>query len=282
MTPALVKLVAERRFPALRAQARCRLVAVGGCGRWAPRWSALAAGRAQLPLWLVPPLVLILPPLIWGWLTYRVMAFDVLAEHASADERRALMREHRWPLLAIGVGHRLPGRGAGAGVGVERRDARLRAVAGACCRSGCTRWCSRSPRSGSRTTPRRAAPRPPAVRSRCRRAGSAGAPKRHRRCRRYEIRPHHRRRRNPVRQARRQAPAQGHRTARRARPAAGLGRYVGDDRAAHHRRAARALRQRRRGVLLRRHRRHARRPHAPVRRRGARRAAGAASAGARR
>jgi hypothetical protein len=29
-----------------------------------------------MPLWLVPPLILMLPPLIWGWLTYRVMAYD--------------------------------------------------------------------------------------------------------------------------------------------------------------------------------------------------------------
>jgi hypothetical protein len=57
----------------------------------------------SIPLWFVPPLVLIVPPLIWGWLTYRVLSFDVLAEHASPEERRELMREHRWPLLAMGV-----------------------------------------------------------------------------------------------------------------------------------------------------------------------------------
>jgi hypothetical protein len=57
----------------------------------------------SIPLWFVPPLVLLLPPLIWGWLTYRVLTFDVLAEHASTEERRALMREHRWPLLGMGV-----------------------------------------------------------------------------------------------------------------------------------------------------------------------------------
>ena len=47
--------------------------------------------------------MLILPPLIWGWLTYRVMAFDCLALHASADERRQLMQEHRFQLLSIGL-----------------------------------------------------------------------------------------------------------------------------------------------------------------------------------
>jgi hypothetical protein len=58
---------------------------------------------ASAPLWLIPPLVLILPPLIWGWLACRVLAFDALAAHADAAERRQLMISQRWPLLAMGV-----------------------------------------------------------------------------------------------------------------------------------------------------------------------------------
>jgi len=64
---------------------------------------AAVAMFVSLPLWLVPPLILVLPPLIWGWLTYRVMAFDALVEHASADERRELLRRHRPWLLGMGV-----------------------------------------------------------------------------------------------------------------------------------------------------------------------------------
>ena len=45
----------------------------------------------SVPFWLIPPVVLIVPPLIWGWLTYRVMSYDMLAEHASKDERRELV-----------------------------------------------------------------------------------------------------------------------------------------------------------------------------------------------
>ncbi|HGL4258209.1 EI24 domain-containing protein [Burkholderia dolosa] len=56
-----------------------------------------------IPLWLIPPFFALLPPLIWGWLTYRVMTYDALAQHASRDERRALVRRHRWPLIAIGI-----------------------------------------------------------------------------------------------------------------------------------------------------------------------------------
>jgi hypothetical protein len=52
---------------------------------------------------LIPGVVLLLPPLIWGWLSYRVFSYDVLAEHASRAEREALLRRHRVPLLLIGV-----------------------------------------------------------------------------------------------------------------------------------------------------------------------------------
>jgi hypothetical protein len=64
---------------------------------------ALLALVLSLPLWLIPPLVIVLPPLIWGWLTSRVMVYDTLALHASRAEREQLMQRHRYPLLAIGV-----------------------------------------------------------------------------------------------------------------------------------------------------------------------------------
>ncbi|WP_141104257.1 EI24 domain-containing protein, partial [Noviherbaspirillum denitrificans] len=56
-----------------------------------------------LPLSLFPPLTFIIQPALWGWLTYRVMAYDALAEHADAQEIRDIMRIHRWPLLLIGA-----------------------------------------------------------------------------------------------------------------------------------------------------------------------------------
>jgi hypothetical protein len=68
--------------------------------------SALLAAVAlvvSIPLWLIPPLILVLPPLIWGWLTYRVMSYDAMVDHASSEERRQIFKEHRLPLLAIGV-----------------------------------------------------------------------------------------------------------------------------------------------------------------------------------
>lgn len=56
-----------------------------------------------LPLSLFPPLTFVIQPLLWGWLTYQVMAYDALAEHADPQEIRDIMRIHRWPLLLIGA-----------------------------------------------------------------------------------------------------------------------------------------------------------------------------------
>ncbi len=102
MTPSLTRLVAERRFPRL---ARRQGGSFAGGLAWSLGSTALAllALLLSMPFWLVPPVALVLPPLIWGWLSYRVFCYDVLAEHASADERRALLKRHRWPLLGIGI-----------------------------------------------------------------------------------------------------------------------------------------------------------------------------------
>lgn len=102
MTPAIVALVGRNRFPQMERKRGGSMV-VGIVWSLSSTVLALAALLVSSPLWLVPPLILILPPLIWGWLTYRVMAFDALAEHASKAERRAIFRRHRGWLLAIGV-----------------------------------------------------------------------------------------------------------------------------------------------------------------------------------
>ena len=102
MTPAMTALVAKRRYADLkREQGGSVIVSI-----W---WSlssvvlAVVAMVVSVPLWLIPPLVLVVPPLIWGWLTYRVMAYDALSTHASKTERRQIFREHRASLLFIGL-----------------------------------------------------------------------------------------------------------------------------------------------------------------------------------
>ena len=102
MTPALLRMVTEQRFATLAKKHGMGLVAAIA---WALGTSVLAviAFVGTMPLWLIPPLVLVVPPVIWGWLTYRVMSVDALAEHASKAERSTLLQRYRWPLLLMGV-----------------------------------------------------------------------------------------------------------------------------------------------------------------------------------
>ena len=102
MTPTMVALVAERRFPQLERKKGGSMLA---SLLWSLGSTLLAAVALVLsvPLWLIPPLILVLPPLIWGWLTYRVMSYDALVDHASADERKQIFKDNKMSLLAIGV-----------------------------------------------------------------------------------------------------------------------------------------------------------------------------------
>ncbi|GKT26164.1 EI24 domain-containing protein [Acidovorax sp. SUPP3334] len=102
ITPAVVTIVAKRRFPLLECKRGASMLTSLAWSLGATL-AAMAALLVSVPLWLIPPLVLVLPPLIWGWLTYRVMAFDALAEHASRQEREQIFKRHRISLLGIGI-----------------------------------------------------------------------------------------------------------------------------------------------------------------------------------
>jgi hypothetical protein len=103
VTPVLVDWVAARRFAGLERRG-------GAAGWWASAaWSlgctllALGVLVVSLPLWFVPPLAAVIPPLVWGWLAVRVFSFDTLALHATAEERRLVMHEQRWTMLLMGI-----------------------------------------------------------------------------------------------------------------------------------------------------------------------------------
>lgn len=100
--PAVVKYVSSRHYPQLERRQ-------GGSF-----WGSLRISFTSfvlfavlwiitLPLSFIPPFAFVLQPLLWGWLTYRVMTYDALAEHAARHERIELMHIHRWPLLLIGT-----------------------------------------------------------------------------------------------------------------------------------------------------------------------------------
>jgi len=102
MTPAMVRLVAQRRFEGLKRLHGGSFVQ-GMAISLGLSLLTLVALVISMPLWLLPPLVVVLPPLLWGWLAYRINSFDVLADHASAQERHELMQRHRYSLLLMGV-----------------------------------------------------------------------------------------------------------------------------------------------------------------------------------
>jgi Etoposide-induced protein 2.4 (EI24) len=100
--PAVIKLLTRRQYAALE-------IRHGGSWYGSLGHSVITTVVClvllvvTLPLWLIPPFFAIIPPVLWGWLTYRVMTYDALALHASAQERRAIVRRARWPLFGIGV-----------------------------------------------------------------------------------------------------------------------------------------------------------------------------------
>ncbi len=102
MSPSMLGLVAERRFPALQRKHGGSVIG-GLLASLGATLLALLVMLVSIPFWLIPPLILVLPPLIWGWLTYRVMCYDMLAEHASSEERSTLVKRHRASLLGMGV-----------------------------------------------------------------------------------------------------------------------------------------------------------------------------------
>lgn len=57
----------------------------------------------SLPLSLFIPVGLIIQPILLGWVTYRIMAYDALATHASSLERKAILQQHRWQLWLVGI-----------------------------------------------------------------------------------------------------------------------------------------------------------------------------------
>ena len=100
--PLIGRHVGRRHYPQLEQRKGGSLVgsavtALGGMLVFMLLWIV------TLPLYFFPPLAVVVQALLWGWLTCRVMVYDALADYASADERRQILKDHRWRLLAIGV-----------------------------------------------------------------------------------------------------------------------------------------------------------------------------------
>lgn len=100
--PIINRTISKKYFPMLEQK--------NGAGWWRSLGFAFVSLLAFLFFWLLSlPLSLflhlgvIIEPALVGWLTYRVMAYDALAAHASLEERKIIMRQHRWQLWTVGI-----------------------------------------------------------------------------------------------------------------------------------------------------------------------------------
>jgi len=99
--PAMVEHVAARRFPQLARR--------HGGSFAGSVWNSVVAllgmsalGLVSLPLWLLPPLWPLIPAAIMAWVNQKVLCYDALAEHASADEMRTVLAANRGARYLLG------------------------------------------------------------------------------------------------------------------------------------------------------------------------------------
>jgi hypothetical protein len=55
-----------------------------------------------MPLWLIPPLAVLLPLFWWAFAYTRMLRVDAVIEHASAKERKLIWKRHNRQLWLIG------------------------------------------------------------------------------------------------------------------------------------------------------------------------------------
>ncbi|MDP9109061.1 MAG: EI24 domain-containing protein [Pseudomonadota bacterium] len=100
--PAIARHVGERDFPTLERRGGGSLLGSLGMALWS-FLIFLVLWLITLPFSLFPPLGFVIHLALWGWLTYRVLAYDALAAYADRRELHAILSEQRWPLLVIGA-----------------------------------------------------------------------------------------------------------------------------------------------------------------------------------
>lgn len=100
--PIVLRHIERREYKNVQRQGQ-HAVAVGA-------WNAVLVGTIfvfgwliTMPLWLFPPLALILPVFWWAFAFNRIMRVDALVEHANSKERRLLWRRHNPQYWLIGL-----------------------------------------------------------------------------------------------------------------------------------------------------------------------------------
>lgn len=101
--PLVLQHLEKRDYPGLGRQGQHAAV----LGTWNAVWvgALFCLGwLLTMPLWLLPPMALILPIFWWAFALNRMLRVDAMIEHASPAERRLLWRRHNrqlWLLAAV-------------------------------------------------------------------------------------------------------------------------------------------------------------------------------------
>ena len=100
--PTVVAHVAERDYPDLAKKRGGSFVGSGVNALWVSL-VFIVGFVLTIPFWLFAPFALLIPLLWWGWATARMLRYDALVEHASAEERSTLFARHGKSFFAIGA-----------------------------------------------------------------------------------------------------------------------------------------------------------------------------------
>lgn len=100
--PMVLRHVERRDYPGLVRRGRYPTLV----SAWNAIWVGLlfiVGWLLTLPLWLFPPLGMLLSVFWWAFAFSRMLRVDAIVEHASADERRAMLKQRNTGFWVIGL-----------------------------------------------------------------------------------------------------------------------------------------------------------------------------------
>ena len=100
--PLVLSHIEKRDYPGLKRQGQYSTAV----GVWNAVWVSVlfvVGWLVTMPLWLIPPMPVVLPVLWWGFAFTRMLRVDAIIEHASTQERRLVWKRHNREFWVLGL-----------------------------------------------------------------------------------------------------------------------------------------------------------------------------------
>lgn len=100
--PLVLRHLEKHNYPGLKRQGQYATAV----SSWNAVWVGtlfVAGWLVTMPLWLIPPMPVILPVVWWAFAFNRMLRVDAIIEHGSAPERRLIWKRYRREFWAIGL-----------------------------------------------------------------------------------------------------------------------------------------------------------------------------------